>query len=390
MYSPLHRLGRIALAVLFTAGLFITPVAAFAAPITPTPTSALAQVAKTATVPDEYMRAEVTSIVSETPSPTDPSKILQIVTVHIQSGKDAGKTETIHYDLGASEAKIPMLHSGESVVVIKIQDPDGVAYYVSDINRIPALLAFVGLFLLLAIVIGRGRGMSSVVGLGASIAILVFAVVPAIVHGNDPRLVILLASPFIIGISMFLAHGFSRQTGLAVISTVLTLILAALLAGASVSIANLYGGGNEEALYVNSLLPGGIDLQGILLVGIIIGAIGVLNDITTAQTATAHEIKEAKPEIKFAELFTRSMRVGREHIASLVNTLVLAYAGVAFPLFLLLYITHGEQPLWTVISSQQISEEIVRTFVGSCALILSVPISSALATWFYTRNRHNT
>lgn len=184
---------------------------------------------------------------------------------------------------------------------------------------------------------------------------------------------------------MFFAHGFNKSTRIAVASTGITLAIASALAYLAVTITSLFGTGSEEAMFVQVGATGSLDLRGILLAGIIIGTLGVLDDITTAQTAAVRELHDAKSTMKFREMFTRVMRIGHEHIASLVNTLVLAYAGASFPLFLLFYTTSA-QPLWVIINSQQVAEEIVRTLVGSTSLILAVPISSAIAAYYYTKH----
>jgi uncharacterized membrane protein len=151
-----------------------------------------------------------------------------------------------------------------------------------------------------------------------------------------------------------------------------------------VVIFRLFGNGSEASLLLQSTALGNIDLQGLLLAGIVIGTLGILDDITTAQTAVVEELYIANPSFSRKELYGKAMSVGREHIASLINTLVLAYAGAFFPLFLII-ILNFNQPLWTVINSEFISEEIVRALVGSTALVLAVPFTSFLATMYFTR-----
>jgi uncharacterized membrane protein len=147
----------------------------------------------------------------------------------------------------------------------------------------------------------------------------------------------------------------------------------------------LNGNGTEDAFFLqaNSLK---INLQGVFLSGIIIGVLGVLDDVTTGQSAAVEELHFANPTLGFSELYRRGLSVGREHIASLVNTLVLAYTGVSFP-FLLLYGSRQLQPLWVTLNGNFIAEEIVRTLVGSSVLVIAVPLTTLLAAYYYGRKR---
>jgi uncharacterized membrane protein len=194
--------------------------------------------------------------------------------------------------------------------------------------------------------------------------------VPRILAGDNPFLTTLVGSIIIVTVSLYLAHGFNHRTSIALLSTSVTLALAIALAVLFVHLAKLFGLGTEDAYFLIAANQT-INLQGLLLGGIIIGTLGVLDDITTAQTAVVAELKRAKPDLSRHELYKRSLTVGHEHIASLVNTLVLAYAGTSLPIFLLFTLNRTE-PIWTILNSEFVAEEIVRTLVGSSALVMSV------------------
>lgn len=184
--------------------------------------------------------------------------------------------------------------------------------------------------------------------------------------------------------SIYLAHGLNRRTTIALISTLLTLGIASGLAILFVKAGKLFGLGSEEAFYIQQLGSlADLNLQGLLLGGIILGALGVLDDITTAQTAAVYEIKRANSALTVRELYNRGISVGREHISSLVNTLFLAYAGASLPLFLFFTVGGSTQPLWVTLNSEFIAEEVVRTLVGSIALMLAVPITTFLAANYF-------
>jgi len=270
--------------------------------------------------------------------------------------------------------------AGETIVLAKNHDYQGDAYYMADRYRLPALLFFALLFVLAVIIFGGIRGLTALVGLAATIAILLLYVVPHILAGGDALVIVAIAAALIAVVSLYLAHGFNKRTTIAVAGTLIALALAVALTVAFTGAAHLLGLGSEAGAYL-SIDVAGINLRGLLLAGIIIGMLGVLDDVTIGQSSAVEELHDANPSLDFKELYRRASNIGREHIASLVNTLFLAYVGVSFPLFLLLVVQHAQVPLWLAVNGEPIAEEIVRTLVGSFALIAAVPITTLLAAW---------
>lgn len=268
-----------------------------------------------------------------------------------------------------------LLNPGE-LIAISFQEGQELPS-VEDRFRLPQLLWLGVIFIGLALVLAGRQGVASLLGLGASFLILVGFVAPAILSGGDPLLVSGIGAGLIGFFSIYLAHGFNLRTTIALTATLITVFLALLSAVVAVESTNLLGlGADVEAL---ALQFGGVNLRGLLLGGIVIGTLGVLDDITTSQVATVFELQRAAPELSVRELFTRASNVGREHISALINTLVLAYAGSSFPLFLLV-VANDQQPTWLLLSQELLAEEIVRTLVGSSALLLAVPIATFLAS----------
>ena len=246
-------------------------------------------------------------------------------------------------DLFVSSTAIDV-QAGDQVVVVQTIDLDEVATYtIIDAYRLPALIWAVIVFFLLAVIFGRLKGLTSIAGLALSAGVIVWFLVPRIVAGADPLLTSLLASLLIATVSLFVAHGFNKRTAIAYGGTIVTLIISALAAVLAVSVTHLFGMGSEESIFVLADLPN-LSLKGLLLAGIMLGLLGVLDDITTAQSAVVEELKLANPTLTFTELYRRGLSVGREHIASLINTLFLAYAGASLPLFLLFY-SNNDQAL---------------------------------------------
>ena len=309
------------------------------------------------------------------------ARITENLQVFLLGGSQKGKTVEVVYDDTLTNAKLQEVHVGDGIVVGSIAQAGQISYVLVDRYRLD-YLAYIGLlFLALAILFGRLRGFTSVIGLLASIGILIFFVTPNILAGKNPVLVTLVGAGIIAFVSMFLAHGFNSRTKLAITATLLTLGIAEGLAAVFIMATKLLGNGSEEAFYLQTGYFGNINLQGLLLGGIIIGTLGVLNDITTAQSATVEELHLANQNFSWRHLYSKASSVGREHIASLINTLALTYVGASLPLFLLF--TINTQPLWTVLNSGSLAEEIVRTFVGSIALIFAVPITTALAAYYW-------
>lgn len=274
--------------------------------------------------------------------------------------------------------------AGDKVVISKLTTPQGTEYLITDKYRLDNLGYIVLAFFALVIVLSRLKGLGSIIGLLLSLFVILKFIVPQILAGHNPLLVSILGSLFIMLTTIYLAHGISKKTNIALAATSASLILAGVLSYFFVSIAGLSGLGSEDA-YSLQFAQTGVNLKGLLLGGIIIGTLGVLDDVTTSLAAAISEISKANPRLKYIDLATIGMRVGSEHISSLVNTLVLAYAGASLPIFLFIIINPTGQPLWAILNSEILVEEIVRTLSGSIGLVLAVPITTVIAAFAYGR-----
>lgn len=322
----------------------------------------------------------------ERPAPgnqaTRPS---QTLTVELLTGPHRGQAVTAEAQV---EAGSPIrFRAGDHVLVQQVGSPQsaqGVAWVVVDSVRLPTLQWLAGLFLLMVLWVGRRRGLTSLLGLGISIVVVTQGLLPLLAAGAPPVVVGVGAGCVILVATLYLAHGFNRRTTVAVAATALTLTASGLLALAAVDLAKLTGI-SEEGLYLQAAMPGArVDLQGLLQAGILIAMLGVLDDITTAQVAVVFALRAANPALGVVNLYQRGMQVGREHIASLVNTLVLVYAGAALPL--LLFLTVSGIPLGAALNREIVATEVVRTLVGSVAVVAAVPLTTALAAWVAARS----
>ena len=338
--------------------------------------------------PDEYYRALVLSIVREVQDNDEyvpaTQQFYQIVRIKFLTGREKSTIQELPYYPGSQDAA-NKLKKGDRVVVQKVEGIDMPSYAIIDRYRLDKVAWIVGMFLLLVIALSGAVGLRGLLGLAFSIGIIVYYMIPAILEGRNPMFVSIIAATVITVVSIYIAHGFKLRTSIALGASFITLLLSIVFATLAVRGANLFGLGSEEAFYVQLGQQASINLQGLLLGAIIIGLIGVLDDITTAQAAVVEELKKANPRLPFHELYQRGQSVGREHIASLINTLALAYVGASMPLMLLF--RQYQQPLSLILNGEPIAEEIIRTVVGSATLILAVPITTALAAFIYGRKK---
>jgi uncharacterized membrane protein len=332
-----------------------------------------------------YARGKVLTVIKESHTEdAGGASAIQDVTLEIQSGPERGKTLTTEYTTNEFSFKRQKLYVGESVVIGKTVDARGEVYQVLDTFRLPTVGLFLLIFFVLAAVFGRGHGARAVLGLGVSLLILLFFVVPQIFAGGNPIIICGIGSGLIAIVSILLSHGLNLRSFVALAATLISLVVAFVLSTLAVHFAGLSGGGTEEAVFLQINYLSSIDLQGLLLGAMVIGTLGVLDDVTTAQVASVEEIHNANDRLDAKELYARGLSIGREHIASLVNTLALAYVGASFPIFLL-FSMPDNPPLWVLLNTEQIMEEAVRALVGGSALILAVPIATLLASFIFAR-----
>ncbi|MFE7775598.1 YibE/F family protein [Streptomyces sp. NPDC057445] len=302
-------------------------------------------------------------------------------TVEVTTGKDKGRTfvEIVQPDAPRQ------LHKGQGVVVAYAPDaPPDLQYSVSDVDRGFPMALLAGIFALVVVLVGRMRGVMALIALAASFAVLTLFILPAILQGSNPLVVAVVGASAIMLIALYMCHGLSARTSVAVLGTLISLLLIGLLGSLFIGWAALSGNTDDNTGLIHGLYPG-IDMSGLLLAGVIIGSLGVLDDVTVTQTSAVWELHQADPTMGPRRLYQSAIRIGRDHIASVVNTLVLAYAGASLPLLLLFSIARSS--VGTVANSELVAVEIVRTLVGSIGLVASVPVTTALAALVVSADR---
>lgn len=337
---------------------------------------------------DEFYNGVVVGIVKEGSEQVGGyTRDFQVLAVRLLDGPDKGKTVQVQQGQIPSVTTSVKVAKGERIILAKTTIEGEVNYAIIDRYRLDTLFYLTLGFVVLILIFGRKKGLMSILGLFFSILVLSQFLIPRILSGNNPFVITLISLLFISIISLYLAHGFNKRTTLSLISTLITLAIAVVISMIAVNVTKLTGLGTEEAFFLQLGPLGRLNLQGLLLGGILIGTLGVLDDITTAQTASVEELSKANETFDSKELYNRGLSIGREHIASLVNTLFLAYAGSSLPLFILFTANKDQQPLWLTLNSEQVVEEVIRTVIGSSALILAVPISTLLAAYVYGKRK---
>jgi uncharacterized membrane protein len=311
------------------------------------------------------------------------TSVCKRATIEVTSGKDKGRTFT--EIVQPTQSRQYSLNQ-KVVLAYAPKAPKDLQYSVTDVDRAFPMYLLAGLFALAVIAIGRMRGLLALIALVISFGILSLFILPAILRGDPPLLVAIVGSSAIMLIALYMCHGLNARTSVAVIGTLCSLFLIGVLGSVFIAWSHLTGNTSDETGTIHALYPN-IEIRGLLLAGVIIGSLGVLDDVTVTQTSAVWELKEADPTAGWRKLYGAAMRIGRDHIASVVNTLVLAYAGAALPLLLLFSI--ASRSVLGVAGSELVAEEIVRTLVGSIGLVASVPLTTVLAALVVSADRGN-
>jgi uncharacterized membrane protein len=310
---------------------------------------------------------------------TDNSATYQTLSALVLSGADAGKTVTVENDY-------LLMKTGDVFFLMHTTNrEEGLdAYTVLEPDRLPALGVLLAIFVIAVVLIGGWTGLRGLLALAASILLVFYTLLPGIAAGYDPVLVASVVAGLIVVFGSYLTHGVNRTTSAAVAGLIATVAVTALIAHFAILFTHLSGFSEDSTVALNFAARGHIDFVGLLLGAMLIGALGILYDAAIGQAVAVEELLRATPSASRTHIFTRAMRMGREHIGALVNTLAIAYVGVSLPL-LLLFKTYGDESFLHTINHELFATEIVRAIVGSLGIVLAVPISTLAAIFLLTR-----
>ncbi|MGA7193975.1 MAG: YibE/F family protein [Anaerolineales bacterium] len=333
-----------------------------------------------ATLGSQTALAKITQIVDEGQiNLNGRNQLYQVMQVEVLQGDYQGVPFQIDYGKRQLRNDNFRFVPGDEVYVEVDKTPNGVldAYYVDYVRTTPLLILLIA-FIVSMLIMGRWKGLGSLVSLGVSMVMIIGYVIPHILAGEDPVKVSLIGSVILLAATLYLTYGWNLKTHASVLSIMISLLITGALALFFVYLTRLTGYGDENATYLMQFSSVPIDPRGLLLGGMIIGSLGVLDDLVTSQSAAVVEIHDANPSLGFRHTLQKALRIGQDHVAATVNTLVLAYTGAALPLLLIFTLGNGSYSYF--INSEFLAEEIVRTLVGSLGLIAAVPISTVLAT----------
>ncbi|AZA12619.1 YibE/F family protein [Corynebacterium choanae] len=321
------------------------------------------------------------------PAPGEPGApdACQLAVVELTDGSYAG----LHTLLMVSNTPgDPDLQVGENILLSETPTVEGEpGYTFLDYQRSIGLTMWVLLTALAVAGIGGLVGLRSLFGLAITLGVVATVLLPGLLHGEDPLLLALVCGATALFLALYIVHGVTWKTSSALAGTLLALVCATGLARFGIESIHLRGLGSEDNLLIQLYLPD-VTVQGLMLAGFIIGSLGVLNDVTISQASTVNELANADPSARPWRLFTAAIRVGRDHIASIMYTLVLGYTGAALPLLLLL--TAAGRPLSQVLTSDVLATEILRSAIGALALCLAVPLTTLIAALTTTRQPADT
>ncbi len=334
---------------------------------------------------ESTIQARVLSVANEETTVDENGLIMvfQELELEIRSkGEYQGQTITVSYNGMGPTLESVRFRKGQQALVMISKRPDGQVFFqVADHVRLGPIAVIVGLFVALTLGIGRWKGVRALLGLVLSALLIGGFIMPQILAHRDPTLVSLIGTATLLAVTLYLIQGWNPTGHAALLGMLAALGVTGALAVGWTKLSYLTGFGSEETMFLQAMGVG-IEMRGLLLAGMIIGAASVLDDVVLAQAVTVFELAAANADLSRGELYRRSMKIGVTHLASMINTLVLAYASAALPLLLLFYLY--PEPWYLTINRELIAEEIVRALVGSVGLMMAVPLTSAITAWATT------
>jgi uncharacterized membrane protein len=326
----------------------------------------------------ETVKARVLEVLEENDRDimgTGATTTVQKLRVELLEGERKGEVVVFENDL-------IVLEPGDKIFVNRLEAIDGTEYYIfKDVHRLGGLIALAVLLFLVTIIFAGYLGLRALLSLSFSIGAIIFGLVPALLHGYSAITASLVISIFILAVTLFFTHGFKPHIITAFLGTITAVAVTCLLAVIFNSWLRLTGFGSDASVYLNFATGGRLDMSELLLGAIIIGLLGVLDDVAVTQASVVQELKAANNSFGFKDLYVRAVRVGKDHIGSLINTLALAYVGAALPLILLLVETSNS--LTMTLNQEVLASELLRLGIGSIGLILAVPLTTAFAAWYF-------
>ncbi|HEY71109.1 MAG TPA: YibE/F family protein [Anaerolineae bacterium] len=325
-------------------------------------------------------KAEVVEILDESEVLLgDHIQTYQLVRVLVLEGPWEGLSQELEYGKAQILPEGMTLAPGNRIMINISEMPDGsLNIFFVDFVRTSSLLWLLLAFVALSVLVGGKQGVRGLLGLLLSLIVILGFIIPSILQGKDPTVVSVLGGFLLITITLYLIYGFELKTHAAVLGMFFTLIFAGLMIGFFINLSRMTGFGNEEALYIMQQSEIHIDLRGLVLAGMLIGALGALDDLVITQASVVFQLHATDSSLNFRNLYRSAMRVGEDHVSAMINTLFMAYAGAALPTLVLFSLS--QESFTNLINLEFVAEEVVRMLAGSLGLIAAAPIATAIAS----------
>ena len=341
-------------------------------------------------VSDDYVfKSKVLQIIRENDFKREDGSVIKQQNVRLKGLEGPWKDKEFTFEGIGNLDVIESVYvkQGDTVLVSNAKNTDGIdVFYITDFVRTGWIYWLAFLFAALTIIVGRWKGLGSLISLLITFFIITRIIMPLILAGHNPLAVSILGCFLMLAPIIYVTTGWNKQSHIAIVSIVLSLTLTGIISIIFTLLTRLTGAAAEESMYLISLSKVPINFQGLLLAGIMIGTLGVLDDVVVTQISAIEELHKADRRFSFKDLYKRGMKVGVDHISSMTNTLFLAYAGASLPL-LLLFALSKDANMTMILNEEQMATEIVRTLTGTIGLLLAVPISTLLAAYFYRSNK---
>ncbi|OGC45919.1 hypothetical protein A2V49_03965 [candidate division WWE3 bacterium RBG_19FT_COMBO_34_6] len=331
----------------------------------------------------EYLKGSIIKILEEGNQDVyGQIQYYQRLQIKISNGSVKNKEIEVYSSLESPDSPLKY-KQGDKVTVLRLYMDDGQEqYYVTDYQRMNYLGILLVVFTLLVLAVGRLSGLLSLIGIVYSFCVVFYFMLPKLSLGGNPLISLLISTILIAPVIFFLSHGLNKKTTISLVSTLISIIITALMAVFLISISRLTGSASEESLFLQYTMGQSFNISGLLLGGIIIGSLGILADVTISQASIVEDLSKSKIKLTFKETFLKSLELGRSHILRSIISLVFLYISCSFPLLILF--TKADIPSSVIINSEIISEEAVRILVSGIGLILSVPLTILLSIKFLT------
>lgn len=321
---------------------------------------------------------------SQLSAPTEEVKLEGVVLeerdkIEVTSENRRGEILTIEQSFNSPNSPNPK--TGDKMKVSIFKNPDGTEQIIiTDFIRTNSIYFLFAIFIALVLLVGKKSGLGALVGMAVSFAVLFWFIIPRVTGGQNPVWITLVGVLFILPITFYLSHGFNRKTTVALVATFLSVCFTSLIALFFISVGKISGYANEQASFIQVARGGSFDIQGLLFAGIVISVLGILDDVTVSQSSIVNQLRLELPKAKVIDIYKKAMQVGKDHIGSVVNTLVLVYTGASLPLLILF--TDNNIGFNEALNYEIIAEEIIKTLVASIGLILSIPLTTLMAAYY--------